>query len=405
MSKSKAPSPKAPWEIQCSLCEFVGVHLGSHLRDEHQMVDISKYQGPLCASEIEEAFDLQFKGVRTSLKAEDLTIEIAGYRFPINLDVNPDDCLPIPNNYLLPEKGLQAKSIRRTARALRAGRSAWAAGPPGTGKDAFFHFFSGITFTPCLCLQIQPNMDIDAWFFSQAIKAGEIYYKEGVITKALRDGYVTSTGRRIPYMILLTDVDRATPSQAEAFRLVADSIQGRIQGPEGETYKVMPGTVIVMTANSTGSGDEKGQCTSSNVMDASLLDRVNRFIQYVEMDWEDVEKILRTSYPHIAEQPGARVFFDAMGKIVKALRKAINNNTLSGTLTQRGIVRWMGDCSDIHLLENVPVSLSLLEEGYSAWLDGLPDQSNREVALQVAKPHFEEKPGRTVTEKPGKVKA
>jgi len=407
MSKSIEPVP-TPVFVACPICGHKAAHLGSHLVQVHNLT-ASEYREhhphhPLASPELLRAFASSFTGIRTPLLAADLRIEIAGHTMPINLDVLQEDCLPIPDAYHLPKSGVQSESIRRTARAIRAGRSVWAAGPPGTGKDAFFHYFCGITRTPSLCLSIQPAMDIDAWFFRQNFEHGKLIYEEGVLTKALRDGYRTTSGRVIPYLILITDADRATPQQAEAFRLVADSIQGRIQGPQGQTYTVLPGTVIVMTANSTGAGDERGMCISSNIIDASLLDRINRFVQYVEMEWDDIVHILREKFPQFAADPVADTMFETMAGITTALRRAINENRLAGTFTHRGLERWIGDCQDLHLFEGRAISLSLLQDGFAAWLDGLPDEPNRRVARQITKPFFEKLGNRSVSEDPGRPK-
>lgn len=360
---------------------------------------------PMVSPDLRAAFDNRYTAARVPFKEGDLQVEIAGHPMAVNLDVLPEDCLPIPEAYHLPTTGPQGDAIRRTARAIRAKRSVWAAGPPGTGKDAFFHYLCGITRTPSLCLSIQPAMDIDAWFFRQNFENGKLIYEEGVLTRALRDGYKTTTGRVLPYLILITDADRATPQQAEAFRLVADSIQGRIQGPQGQTYTVFPDTVIVMTANSTGAGDERGQCISSNVIDASLLDRINRFIQYKEMEWGDIVPILRAKFKRFAAEQAADQMFDAMSSVTSSLRRAINDNRLAGTFTHRGLERWVGDCQDILLYEkNRVLGMDVLEEAFQAWVDGLPDEPNRLVAKQVTKPIFDKGASRAVPEKPGNIK-
>lgn len=401
--------PTSPGFVSCAICGHKAIYLGPHLGESHQLSPLEYLKAnpehPLATPELEEAFKLQFQGTRVALKREDLRVDIAGHRMPINFDVPEDQCLPIPAFYRLPVSGPQSESIRRAARALRSGRSLWASGPPGTGKDAFIHYVCGVTRTPSLCLSVQPNEDIGAWFFGQNFRDGKMVYEEGVLTRALRDGYTTEAGRVVPYLILISDADRATPQQAEAFRLVADSIQGRIQGPKGETYQVLPGTILVMTANSTGSGDEQGQCISSNVIDASLLDRIERFVGFSEMEWDDIECILREEFPGISKDPAGDQVFRAMGEITGALRQAIRENQLAGTFTHRGLKRWIGDCEDLRKHEGRPVSVALLQEGFPAWLDGLPDRSNREVALQVAKPIFE-KTGttRAVEEKKGNLK-
>jgi len=407
--KPAAAPPQPMATVECPLCGARALYLGLHLREAHQLQPQDfqeKYPlAPLCDPKLEDAFAGQFQGTRQALKVGDLQIELAGYKMPINFDVPEEECLPIPEFYHLPQKGPQHESIRRSARALLGGRSVWAAGPPGTGKDAFFQYFCGITRQPSFILQIQPTADLDPLFFRQNFRRGELVYEEGRMTRALRDGYTTSSGRVIPYLILITDADRATPQQAEAFRLVTDSIQGRFQAPTGETYRVLPGTMIVMTANSTGAGDEKGQCISSNVIDASLLDRIMCFIQYVEMEWEDIEKILRPKFGKFSADPAANQMFEVVAKSTKALRRALAENNLSGTFTQRGLERWVRGCQDIMVHDRKALSLAVLKEGFMDWADGLPDAPNREVAYQAVKSFFDSPGSRTVPTNTGKLGA
>ncbi|MFA6235506.1 MAG: hypothetical protein WC824_15125, partial [Bacteroidota bacterium] len=176
-------------------------------------------------------------------------------------------------------------------------RSCYIWGLPGSGKDAFFHAWSNLTRHPAIIKSVKPGSDIEAWFFSRAFNDKGTYWEEGAVLPALRDGFITSSGRRIPYLFLVSDLDRADRSQAEYLRLITDTIQGRIDGPAGKTYDVLSQTIVVATGNTAGAGDERGRMISANPMDASLMERFNARFQFHWMNWEDESEIVQAKFP------------------------------------------------------------------------------------------------------------
>ena len=203
--------------------------------------------------------------------------------------------------------------------------------------------------------------------------------------KALRDGYTTSTGRTIPYIILITDFDRATKAQAEAMRLVMDSIAGRVKGPGGVTYNVMPGTLIIVTANTAGGGDSRGRMVSANVIDGSIMDRFDRKFEFHWMDWRDEEPIVREKFPLLVERaPGV---FPMVGKATAALRQAIHNDDLYAEFSHRAVCSWLGHAQDIVRVTG-KVPNNLLKRAARAFLDGMPDPETREQAKTLIDPHL-----------------
>jgi hypothetical protein len=180
--------------------------------------------------------------------------------------------------------------------------------------------------------------------------------------------------------IILSDFDRAGRSQAEAIRLVADSIQGRVKGPRGETYPVLPGTRIVITANTMGGGDASGKCISANVLDTSILDRIERKVKFHSMDWEDEEPIVRAKFPLFAEKCGH--LLKKVGDATSVLRKAVEEQNLYGEFSHRGLCTWVGDCEDILRFSTTAPS-DLLKQGFQSYADGLPDAENQTLALTL----------------------
>jgi hypothetical protein len=203
--------------------------------------------------------------------------------------------------------------------------------------------------------------------------------------KALRDGYTTTTGRKIPQLILITDFDRASKDQAESMRLVMDSISGRVKGPNGSMYPVLRGTQIVVTANTAGGGDSRGRMTSANVIDGSILDRFERAFEFHWMDWRDEGTIVREKYPLLLGK--APEVFDQVGRATEALRKAIHDESLYAEFSHRAVCAWLGHAEDIIAVEPVAPK-NLLRRAFRVVADKMPDPETRTEAVRIIDPHL-----------------
>lgn len=385
MTDSKMPA--------CRLCGHRDHWLGEHLAEFHG-VSVEQYLqnypgAPLASSEAVSVLRQSpafHKVVRAHPPvAGTLSTTFAKIRVPVNSDVPEIACLPLPKHYRVPEFGELATDVQEAAISFVRGRSVYIWGMPGSGKDALVHAYSAMTRRPAKMFQVQPAADIQAWFFTCEFDHAGTRWEEGELLKALRDGYVTSTGRRIPYIILITDFDRATKEQAEALRLVMDSIEGRVMGPRGVVFAVMPGTQVIVTANTAGAGDARGRCVSSNVIDASILDRFDRAYEFHWMDWKDEEVIAKAKFPLLVEKcPGV---FPQAGNVTGALRAAIKADDLFAEFSHRGLCSWLGAGEDIvGVTDTVPKDL--LKRALRVVLDKMPDAETRDVAQRLADPHL-----------------
>lgn len=244
-----------------------------------------------------------------------------------------------------------------------------------------------MTQTPTVIRQTKPGTDIESWFFSRGFNEAGTFWEEGTVLKALRDGYICEDGTVVPYLLLISDFDRADREQAEHLRLVTDSIQGRVDGPAGITYRVLPGTRIVATGNTAGAGDDRGRMISANPIDASLLDRFERKFQFHWMDWADEETIVKAKFPVLTQR--CPEIFGKVGNITNVLRKAILDGELYAEFSHRGVCAILGHSQDI-LMSRAYSSRNmknLLKLGVRAWIDGLPDQENRDIAIKMMSPY------------------
>jgi len=379
--------------IQCPICNHEGHLLDEHIAQVHSM-DLGAFKAlypnaKTVSPELKSRWEAQVNKVkRTAIDdLENVTIAFAGVNPKINPDVPEEVCLPLPPHYRIPSVGTLGKDLGHAAISLASHRSMYVWGLPGTGKDALFHAWSNWTRTPALIFQVQPGVDIQSWFFSRSFDANGTKWEEGEMLKALRDGYTSPiSGRVIPYMILISDFDRADRAQAESMRLVMDSISGRVKGPGGATYPVLKGTQIVVTANSAGAGDTRGRCISSNPLDASILDRFERKFQFHWMDWKDESEICKAKFPTLVQQhPGA---LDTVGKITFSLRSAIAKDEVYAEFSHRALCAWLGHAEDLMQYRGSMTTAKLLKHAARVFLDGMPDEETRNACCRLMDPHI-----------------
>ena len=377
-------------------CEIDGaeVHfLPSHLAEQHQMT-VEEYlaqfpDAKLESTAVTEGYATSIEGIerKPPPAPEDLTVEMVGMSLSVNWDVPVEACLPLPFHYRLPTNGPLGKAIKRAILYFRAGRSQWIWGPSGSGKDALISAICALTRTPSEIFQINPDADILPWFYQRAFDRDGTSWEFGDLFRALVEGYTSPiSGRQIPMTIVLSDLDRAATSQVENLRLATDSILSRVKGPQGETFPVLPGTRVVVTANTMGGGDDTGRYRGANVVDTSLLNRIERKVKFPLMDWQDEEPIIRAKFPLFAEKCGHHL--SSIGAATKVLRQQVQDRNLYGEFSHRDVCNWIGSCEDILRLTKSEPS-DLLKQGFLSYADGLPDETTRTGALAAVDPYFQ----------------
>ena len=321
------------------------------------------------------------KSRRPAPRLVDLTVDIGDVTLPVDTGIKAEDCLPMPEGYKFPTKGPAKKSTERAIHALVKGRNCFIHGMPGTGKDAIVHAFSSLTRKPVLMVTFRPGTDLAPWFYMRSYTAGETGWRYGALWNALTEGVMGNDGKTRAPLILLSDVDRADSAQAEWFRILTDSISGRILGPDGRMVPIFPGTQFVCTANSCGTGDSRGRMTSANPIDASIMDRLGRAIEFTYLHWDDEVQVLREKFPLLVEK--APDVFTQLQGCCEALRKAIKNEEIYGEFTHRGICDVLAEAQD--RLEITGKNDKLLQAGFLAWLHRL-DNDNRLAAKRLIDP-------------------
>lgn len=376
---------------KCRICGHSAHFLATHLAEAHELSleeYVAKFPGaPTISQEALDVYASEKKSKRRAQPPEDtdLQIQIRGFGVPVTPDVPEADCLPLPREYRFPEHGDLAIDIVEALISIFRGRHIYIYGLPGTGKDALIHAVSHQCRRPCLLRQVDPNTDVEAWLYTRDFDDKGTRWTEQELLLALRDGYTTTTGRKLPYTILITDFDRATKSQAEFLRMILDSISGRVRGPAGKMYPVFPGTQIIVTANTAGGGDTRGRMISANVIDGSILDRFERKYQFHWMEWADEGPIVKAKFPLLAQR--CPDLFEQIGNATGSLRDAIYKEALYAEFSHRAVCSWLGHAEDIIAMTgNVPKNLAL--RAARAFLDGMPDEETRLAATRLIDPHI-----------------
>jgi hypothetical protein len=233
----------------------------------------------------------------------------------------------------------------------------------------------------------RPGTDLAPWFYTRKIDATGTGWEYGSLWNALTKGVMGRDGIVRSPLILLSDVDRADPAQAEWFRILTDSIEGRIPAPDGTMIPLFTDSrgkkpQFVCTANTCGSGDARGRMASSNVMDASIIDRLGRKIEFTYLHWDDEKAVLIEKFPLVAEK--ASSVFDQLKGACEALRTAIGREELAAEFTHRGICEVLSECED-RLRFSKDGDKALLSKAFAAWTEGL-DSDNRLVAKRLIDP-------------------
>lgn len=390
--------PSQTTKVKCELDGVEVPYLPSYLAEKHGM-SVEEYLQRFPDAQLEsEALSARYadsiKGFRREPPpaVEDLWIKAGDVALPVHWDVPATACLPMPEHYRLPTHGQLGDDVKRSIRYWVQGRSQWIWGPTGSGKDALPSALCAWTRTPSVLFPVNPEIDIMSWFYDKAFEGGETKWVFGELFRALVEGYISPlSGRRIPMTVVLSDFDRAGSAQAEALRLVSDSIQGRVKGPRGETYPVLPGTRLIITANTMGGGDATGKMVSANVLDKSIINRVERKVRFHLLDWEDEKPVIMAKFPLFCERYGDSL--KAIGHCTAALRGAVEEEKLYGEFSHRDLCGWIGDCEDIIVMHErfsagVPLPKDLLKQGFQSYADGLPDAENTALALTLVDPHL-----------------
>lgn len=318
------------------------------------------------------------------------TVKLGESVFPINLDVPAEDCESI-SGFTAPSRGaFRRKFVFLMAilwnavqkiKESKSPKAVWIWGPPGIGKDYMCRAYSALTRTPCQTFQIRSDVDVqNEWMYERAFNSEGTYIKYNALWRALTEG---RNGR--PMTIILSDFDRATRDQIAILRSVLDSDSPFVTGPNGEHVKLLPGTQIIVTANSGGMGDERGLCSDSMTIDSSIMDRFTFKVRFPQLNWGDEEKMVTAKYPEFAATKG---WMSSLKGMTEALRAAVRNGDLYMEFSHRG-VQGMVECA-LMMKSIYPGNTDkALRWGVREWIEGTtPDEDTQLAVKRLCDPHL-----------------
>ncbi len=303
-------------------------------------------------------------------------------------------CLPPPEDYVLPDTGASKVSVQHILTSIRKRRTTWVYGPTGSGKDAIIHFVSALCRIPGLFVEFRPDSDSSAKIACRSFHNGSTVWEEGEVLRAICDGYVIrdadgSVVDRVPYLILLSDLDRASPDQMEIFRPIIDSISGRVPMPNGKIRTVLRGTQFIATANTVGSGERTVDYVTAQPQDISMLNRFECFHRLDYPEWNITAEALRRHFPDLLGKCPELV--DRLGEFVKALRKE-NGRVLKTPFSHRDAVACFNHISDLIEVAGwtaVTGDKKIIFAGMRSWFHRLPPDAVS-IALGIANTHMKD---------------
>lgn len=385
--ETTSPVTKNPLAV-CAICGHASHYLGEHVVTEHGLTH-QEYKA------VHPDADLSSVDASEKIKSgpaprapTDIKIDIGGVKFPVRLNVPQEATAPMPPHYRLPQHGRLAGIIEDVLLVLADSDPViFIYGRGGTGKDALVEFISYVTRQPYAEYTIQPDADMESWFYERNFDQNSAFWEEGPLLKQLRDGYQPPDGGpRIPYLIKFTDADRATPRQAEHLRPILGSSRRWVPGPQGKMHPVLDGTKIVMTGNTNGSGDITGRFVSARAQDSTLIERYHAFFEFPYMAWEDEVEIIRSKFPQfVRECEAAEVvvnsskktvnMLEEVGKVVTRVRSDIEADKLYTDFSHRHLCWWLMHAE--RRINHRGVEPDLLARAAQVWLTRIGDRRTR----------------------------
>lgn len=389
--------------IKCPFCDVTDVDLWEHVFRVHNVRPDETMQATLVG---EKWNKMTKEVVRYPQQSGPSKVKFHGTSVEVDFEVPEEACAPMPPNYRFPQTGNSGAAALRVVRSLSGRRSLWIHGSPGTGKDAIVAYVSNQLRIPFRFFQMSPNIRIEDWFWTLGFEDGSTKFAFGTLLKALVEGYVSPQGKRYPYMIVISDMDRATSTQIERLRTILDTDVPRVPFPDGSFKEVLPGTILVVTANTMGGGDETGRMVSSRPIDGSIINRFECKVEMPPMEWKDEITILKSKFPDLIEDLERITledkfseteladfnFLTTLQRVTSSIRTAISKGEFFAEFSHRDICFFMKEVQsllDYHRENDNKFSLpTIFMDAFQNYVEGLSNSVMRAQAVTYVTPHM-----------------
>jgi len=188
-------------------------------------------------------------------------------------------------------------------------------GVAGSGKDTIVEQLCAEFRIPFKAFAFKDGINANNWVCRTELRSTanggtESVVSDGELAKAVK-GFTAKDGKVYPYVILLSDMDRARPQDLEILRnaLQLGNSAYLIDNVRGGAIPVLPGTIFIATGNTGVDGDPNGTMIA-NPIDASIINRFARI--RAELPTKDQEsKILMADHPRL-DKAQAKMIVDVL---------------------------------------------------------------------------------------------
>jgi|LauGreDrversion4_2_1035121.scaffolds.fasta_scaffold07896_3 MoxR-like ATPase len=188
-------------------------------------------------------------------------------------------------------------------------------GVAGSGKDTIVEQICAEFRIPFKAFAFKDGINANNWVCrtelrSTASGGTESFVSDGELAKAVK-GFKGRDGKLYPYVILLSDMDRARPQDLEILRnaLQVGNSAYLIDNVRGGAIPVLPGTLFIATGNTGVDGDPNGTMIA-NPIDASIMNRFARI--RADLPTKDQEiKIIMADHKRL-DKPQAKMIADVL---------------------------------------------------------------------------------------------
>lgn len=200
-------------------------------------------------------------------------------------------------------------------------------GPSGAGKTSLICQLFARLNVPVFVFDASRSMDLTDAIRTIGLQDGDTVETLGGIIQAMTGGYP----------VLINEFDVLKPEEATILYSILDN--GRCATPDGQVYTAKPGFMLVLTANTNGTGDETGLYSGTRRQSAALLRRV-RVIEMGYMDMDDERELLKRHFPKLSDQ-----LLEPIIRVMSQVRSAAKDpasGILRGISTDE-VIAWVQD--------------------------------------------------------------
>ena len=202
-------------------------------------------------------------------------------------------------------------------------------GPSGAGKTSLVCQLFARLNVPVFVFDASRSMDLNDAIRTVGLQDGDTVEQYGGIIQAMTGGYP----------VLINEFDVLKPEEATVLYSILDN--GRCATPDGQVFTAAPGFMVVLTANTNGTGDETGLYAGTRRQSAALTRRV-RVIEVGYMDIADEKDVLKKHFPGMTDQA-----LDPILRVMTQVRSAASDpasGILRGISTDE-VIAWIQDAA------------------------------------------------------------